>query len=172
MKAASSNTAKGDLAYAAAVIALAIGMVAAAALLYHLVDILLVLFLGIVVAAALQPAHLRLSRWGVPKGLAVLLIYLLFIASIAVVAVFVGPALLEQINSFITNIPEQYAHFVRQLQTSPISWLQRVGNNLPSFSVLSKNITALLPGFFANLVSFMTSTVSFLTYFVDLMCNS
>jgi len=91
MKAASSNTAKGDLAYAAAVIALAIGMIAAAALLYHLVDILLVLFLGIVVAAALQPVHLRLSRWGVPKGLAVLLIYLLFIASIVEEAVHFEP---------------------------------------------------------------------------------
>src|SRR5438445_9779214 len=134
MNEASTNTAKGDLGYAAVIIALAIGVVAAAALLYHLVDILLVLFLGIVVAAALQPAHLRLSRWGVPKGLAVLLIYLLFIASIAVVAVFVGPALLEQVNSFITSIPEHYAHFVGQLRTSPTSWLQRLGNNLPSFS--------------------------------------
>jgi len=85
MSEASSGTRKGDLGYAAAVIAPAIGMGGAAALLYYLIDILLVLFLGIVVAAALQPGHARLSRWGVPKGLAVLLIYLLFIVSITLI---------------------------------------------------------------------------------------
>ena len=65
------GTHKSDLRHAAAVIALAIVMVGAAALLYFLSDILLILFLGIVVAAALQPGHVWLSHWGVPKGLTV-----------------------------------------------------------------------------------------------------
>jgi len=61
------------------IIALAIAMTGVVALAYFLTDILLSLFLAIVVAAALQPAHVWLSHWGVPKGLAVLLIHLLFI---------------------------------------------------------------------------------------------
>jgi len=166
MSEVSSGTRKGDLGYAASVIALAIGMVGAAALLYYLIDILLVLFLGIVVEAALQPGHVRLARWGVPKGLAILLIYLLFIASITLVVVFVGPIFFEQVTSFAASIPEQYTHFVRQLQTSPALLLQRMGNSLPTFSTLSQNITGLVPDFFDDLIAFMTSTVTFLTYFV------
>lgn len=54
-------------------------IVALAALGYLLLDILLLVFLGIVVAAALQPWHAKLCRWGVRKGAAVLLIYLLFL---------------------------------------------------------------------------------------------
>jgi len=57
-----------------------------------------VFFLGLVVAAALQPGHVRLCGLGVPKGLAVLLIYLFFILGIALVVLFIGPVLIEQIR--------------------------------------------------------------------------
>jgi predicted PurR-regulated permease PerM len=87
MSEVSPGTPKGDLRHAAAIIALAMVMVGAVALLYFLIDILLLLFLGIVVAAALQPGYVWLSRWGVPKGLAVLLIYLVFLVSLVLIAV-------------------------------------------------------------------------------------
>jgi predicted PurR-regulated permease PerM len=148
-------TRKRDLGYAAAIIALAIAMTAAAALAYFLADILLILFLAIVVAAALQPAHAWLSHWGVPKGLAVLLIYLLFIAGMALIGVLVGPSLLAQVNSFAASIPQQYTQFVNQLHTSSSALLQRLGSNLPSFSDLTQNLSALLPHFFANVVAFL-----------------
>jgi hypothetical protein len=61
-----------DLRGTAAATAVVIGTVAAAALAYRLIDVLLLLFIGIAVAAALQPSHEKLCRWGVPKGLAVL----------------------------------------------------------------------------------------------------
>jgi predicted PurR-regulated permease PerM len=63
----------------------AIGTVAVAALAYRLIDVFLLLFIGIAVAAALQPSHVKLCRWGVPKGLAVLLIYLLFSIGLALI---------------------------------------------------------------------------------------
>ena len=52
-----------------------VAIVALTALIYALLDIVLLLFLGIVVAAALQPWHVRLTGWGVPKAVSVLLIY-------------------------------------------------------------------------------------------------
>jgi predicted PurR-regulated permease PerM len=166
MSEVSPGTHKGDLRHAAAIIALAIAMVGAAALLYVLIDILLILFLGIVVAAALQPGHVWLSHWGMPKGLAVLLIYLLFLVSLALIAVLVGPVLFEQLTTLTASVPEQYSHVVTSLQTSPTSLLQRLGSSLPPFSVLTQNLTALTPNFVADLVGFMTSTVRFCAYFV------
>jgi predicted PurR-regulated permease PerM len=160
------GTHKSDLSHAAAVIALAMVMVAAAALLYVLIDILLILFLGIVVAAALQPGHVWLSRWGVPKGLAVLLIYLLFLVSLVLIAVVVGPVLFAQLTTLTASVPEQYSHVVANLQTSPIPLLQRLGSSLPPFSILTQNLAALTPHFVADLVAFMASTVRFCAYFV------
>jgi predicted PurR-regulated permease PerM len=63
-----------DLRRTAAATAVMIGTVPVAALAYPLIDVLLLLFIGIAVAAALQPSHVKLCRWGVPKGPAVLLI--------------------------------------------------------------------------------------------------
>jgi predicted PurR-regulated permease PerM len=161
-----ADTPKPDLGYAAAVIALAIGMLAAAALVYFLIDILLILFLGIVVAAALQPAHVWLSQWGAPKGLAILAIYLFFLVVIGVIAVFIGPPLFQQIGSFATDIPERYTSLVMQLQQSATPLLQRLGAMLPPFSELTGNLAALSPNFFNDFLRFMTSTVTFVAYFI------
>jgi len=65
-----------------------------AALVYLLLDIFLLLFLGIVVAATLQPWHVRLCRWGIPKALAVLLIYFLLLTGLVLIALVVGPVLI------------------------------------------------------------------------------
>jgi predicted PurR-regulated permease PerM len=58
----------------AAVFALALAMGAGAALLWQLVDVVLPAFLGVTLAAALQPWHTTLCNWGIPRATAVLLI--------------------------------------------------------------------------------------------------
>lgn len=157
---------KLDLGQAATLIALTIGMIGAAALVYYLIDILLIFFLGVVVAAALQPWHMRLARAGIPKAFAVLLAYLLVALAIALIVLFVGPVLVERVSTFMGSLPEQYTHFVAELQASPTPLVQQLGKRLPSFAALSRNAAALSPAFLGNLLGFMTSTVSFFTYFV------
>ena len=154
------------LGYATAVIAVAIGLIGVAALLYFLLDILLIFFLGIVVAAALQPAHLWLAEWGVPKGLAVLLIYFVFLLVIALIALFVGPVLFEQISTLINDVPELYAQFVTTLQTSSLTFVQQLSRRLPQFGELTGHLSAVLPSFVDDFVQFITNTVSFFSYFI------
>src|SRR4029453_5790322 len=69
--------------------ALAIAMIAGAWLLYEMLDAVLLVFLGIILAAALQPWHTQLCQVGVPRGFAVLLIYLLFAALLAGIGILV-----------------------------------------------------------------------------------
>ncbi|HEV8717286.1 MAG TPA: AI-2E family transporter [Candidatus Binatia bacterium] len=167
MSDSTSETQKLDLGNAAALMALAISMVALAALLYYLIDLLAMFFFGIVVAAALQPGHVRLCRFGVPKGLAVLLIYLFFLVAIAFIVLFVGPMLIEELSSFAAGVPEQYATFVEWLHASPTPLLQSLGDELPpSFAVPTHNIAGLAPALFGNVIGVVTSTASFLTYLV------
>jgi predicted PurR-regulated permease PerM len=146
-------------------------MLGGALLLYYLLDLLLILFLGIVVATALQPAHVRLSRWGVPKGLAVLLIYFFFLLIIAMFCLFVGPILFEEISTFVAGLPQQYAQFITNLQSSSNTFLQLIGARLPSFSVITQQLSTSMPAFVGNMLQFMTSAVSFFTAFVMVLAT-
>ncbi len=162
----STEMRKQDLGNAAALMALALGMVGLAALCYVLIDLLVVFFLGIVVAAALQPGHVRLCLLGVPKGLAVLLIYLLFILGIVLVVLFLVPVLIEQARAFTASFPEQYANFVKWLHAHSTPLLRRLGNRIPSFEILAQHIAEVAPAFFVNALGVVTSTVNFFTYLV------
>ncbi len=158
-----------DLAHAAAVIALAIGMVLLVIFAYYLVDILLVLFLGIVLAAALQPGHLWLARWGIPKGLAVLLLYCLFLVVTVALALLVAPTLFDEFRHLATGFPEQYAQFVTTLQRNPNSILQQLGQQLPTFEEMAERVTALSPTFFSSVMQFMSGAVGVFVYFVGVL---
>ena len=163
------STAHYDLHHAAAVIALAIGMAITAALVYYLIDIFLVFFLGIVVAAALQPGHLWLARWGIPKGFAVLLFYCLFLLVASAIVLLVAPALFEQFRSLTIGFPERYAQFVETVQNSTTPALQQFGQRLPTFNEITERVTSLFPDFFMNVMQFMTGAVNFFVYFVGVL---
>src|SRR5262249_6101579 len=158
-----------ELSHVAALITLALAMLGGALLLYYLLDLLLILFLGIVVATALQPAHLRLARWGVPKGLAVLLIYFFFLLTIAIFCLFIGPVLFEQINTFVTSLPQQYEQCIANLQSSSNSFLQLIGFRLPSFGTITQQLSTRTPAFVGNMLQFMTSAASFFVSFVAVL---
>ena len=131
-----------------------------------ILDLLLIFFLGIVVAAALQPAHLWLARWGVPKGIAVLAIYFLFLVTIALLGLFLSPVLFEQISTFMKSLPQQYEQFIRNSQSSSNVFLQQLGSRLPSFNTITQQLSNNVPAFVPNFLTFVTNAASFFTYFV------
>ena len=114
-----AETRKLDLGNAAAVTVLVVSIIGAAFLLYYLIDIVILLFLGIVVAAAVQPGHVRLCRLGLPKGLSVFLIYLLFAAAIILMGLLVVPVLIEEISKFASALPEITPLAVRHCGPAP-----------------------------------------------------
>jgi predicted PurR-regulated permease PerM len=163
------DSARPDLGYVAAVIALAIGMIALAALLYYLIDILLVLFLGVIVAATLQPGHQWLARWGVPKALAVLLFYGVFLLVSGVIAFFIGPTLVDQVTSLINKFPELYGQFIETLSTSTSPVLQQVARRLPTFPVLTQNLVGVFPTALNSVVLLMSSAFTLFLYFAGVL---
>jgi predicted PurR-regulated permease PerM len=126
----------------AAVFALAIGMAAGAWLIYQMIDVVLMIFLGVTLAAALQPWHARLCDLGVPRALAVLLIYLLFALLLAGLGVLVLPALADEIGRLLSTVPEQYASLLRWLRDRPDRVLRILGQRLPPFEALPATMTS------------------------------
>jgi predicted PurR-regulated permease PerM len=158
-----------DLRPIAAATAVVIGMVAAAAVAYLLLDILLLLFIGIVVAAALQPWHVVLCRWGVPKGLAVLLIYLFLLIGLVLIALVVGPVLIEQIGTFVAEVPGTYVRARSYLQASGTAPFHFLGQRLPPFERLTQNLTELAPQLYQGTLGMTTSIVKLPAYFVTVL---
>jgi predicted PurR-regulated permease PerM len=84
-----------DLKWVAAATTVVLAIVAGAVLLYYLIDIVLLLFLGIVVSAALQPWHVKLCNWGVPRGVSIVLVFMIVIVALVAVTMTVAPVVID-----------------------------------------------------------------------------
>jgi predicted PurR-regulated permease PerM len=146
----------------ATVVVLAI--VALAALAYLLIDILLLVFLGIVVAAALQPWHVRLCRFGVPKGAAVLLIYLLFVGALVALGILVAPAVADEISTFGATVPDTYARFRSTLAESQTGALRVIAQRLPPFDRLTQGLEWTYSSVFQGLFGLTSTVVGIVAY--------
>src|SRR5262249_58850693 len=103
---------------------------------HQLLDVVLLVFPGVTLAAALQPWHSRLCDQGVPRGLAVLLIYLLFAALLTGLAVLAVPALIDELGQLLSTVPEKYGALLTSLRDRDLRVLRPVGQRLPPFESL------------------------------------
>jgi predicted PurR-regulated permease PerM len=165
------NTKPGpiDLRYIAAATVVVLATTALAVLMYYLIDILLLLFLGIIVAATLQPWHVRLCRWGVPKGLAVLIIYVLFLTGLVAIALLIAPVVIEEVGTFATALPATYAHFRTSLLESGTAPLAAMGRGLPTYEALTQSLTVLSPGLYDRLLGVTTNVLTLIAYTVTVL---
>lgn len=68
-------------------------------------DLLLELFVAIVIMTVLNPFVSKLAKWKVPRGLAVLLVYVIVIGIFAGAIAGIVPPLVEQTTNFVNDFP-------------------------------------------------------------------
>ncbi len=83
----------------------ALAITAAAAALFYLRNIALIVLTAIVIASAIEPGVVALMRRKLPRTLAVIAIYLLIFASLFVVFYFFLPSLLADFSTFAASLP-------------------------------------------------------------------
>jgi predicted PurR-regulated permease PerM len=78
-------------------------------------DVLLLVFLAVLLGAALEPvvAFIR-SRTGIGRGLSILIVYAVFLAAVVGVAVFIVPAAVVQLGAALSRLPS----FLDELKAS------------------------------------------------------
>lgn len=89
-------------------LAIGVGLVLIVAMLASAArEILLLVFLSVLLGAALEPvvATIR-GRLGIRRGLAILIVYALFLAAVVGIAVFLVPAALVQLGGAIARLPD------------------------------------------------------------------
>ena len=114
----------------------------AALLVLRLMDVLILVFVALVIAATLRPMMSALQRRGIPKALAVLLIYLGILGVLAGLFVLVIPVLVDQGGALIRGLPQVYASLVASLEKNPNDVIRSLPQRLPTGDQLASQLQA------------------------------
>lgn len=110
----------------------AVVVLAGAWFIWELRNLILVLTTAVVIASAIEPAVVRLRRWGLPRVLSVLLVYaLIFIAFFGIFYFFI-PQVLSELTAFVASLPI-YLEALDRLSAFD-EYAQILGTTPPDFS--------------------------------------
>ncbi len=137
-------------------IALAVGLVVVALLALELFGGVLAPFVAAaVIAYALDPAATRLTRLGLPRGLAALVLVLALVAAFLLFALLLYPLLLSQVGLFLGRFP-QYVHLLQSWAAQVVTHLQE---NFGS-DVVNNKLRDLVSGQAGNMLTFVVSAIT------------
>lgn len=135
--------------------------------------VLLLLFLAIVVATALNPLAERLRRLNFSASLAALVTYTLLVLVVSGVLALLVPFFILQVVDIAADLPERYANLRNTMQGASSGLVRSIANQLPAnpFAqitttegiALGAGIAALLPSFGRGIL--FGALVLFLSYY-------
>lgn len=123
----------------------AIVVIAVAALLWYVRDLLLVLLASIVFASAVSPVAHRLTEYRVPRIAAVTIVYVLFFSIVLSVVLFFIPPVLQETTHFLGTLPEYLSAVGAQnaVSNGTIEQAHSVLSQLP-FAETTNNVNSFL----------------------------
>jgi putative permease len=120
--------------------ALVLATVAAGYITYRLSEVVLLFLLSIIVAAALRAPMLWLQQRGLPRGIAILLLYLVILAVEGAVIVLLGQPLADELRVAGERFPQLYDRLLTTWEQSNEQWKQVIAGNLPHTNVAITSI--------------------------------
>ena len=89
-----------------------LGIVALVLVAYHIRDKILLLLLAIFLSVVIDPGVSYLEKWGLPRGFAILLVYILALTLILFLVISLIPIIAEQIQQMAVRLAEQIDIFL------------------------------------------------------------
>jgi predicted PurR-regulated permease PerM len=123
--------------------------------LYFIRDIILQLFVAVFIMTVLNPFVRTLTRFKIPRTLAVFVIYLLIIAVFGLLVAGIIPPLVEQSTSFANSLPK----YLSTLGISPYISEQITGQIISSIGSLPGQIIKVGVSIFSNVISVLAVLV-------------
>ncbi len=142
-----------------------VAVIAALAFLYHVRDIIVLVFLAVVIASAIDPIATFFARYKIPRILSVLLIYMSVFVLVSLVLYFVIPDLLSEMGDLATTLPQFYQQIVWGKPLSFLGYnaliqLQGFLNGLvPQVGEIVTGAVGLTPKLFEGFVAFASVLV-------------
>jgi predicted PurR-regulated permease PerM len=154
------------------IILVAIAVVAALYFLYLIRSVLGLLFIALFLAVALGPLVEFFARRKVPRGLAILLTYVLLLGSVFGLGMLVVPPIVSGVNDFVDNVPsyvqdlrdsETFAEYDDKYEITPK--LKEQAEKLPThLADAASGLRSVTVGVFGALVQLVTILV--MTFFL------
>ncbi len=141
------------------------------AFLYVVRDVALIVFVSLVLAAAIDPSITMLERRGIPRGVGIAIIYIGIVAVLALIVVLFVPLVIDQLAQFTKAFPSLYERglaFLKNFQdSSALSGFQDAVNSLSQgLSQFTQDVFSKVFTFFGGLVSFIGVMV--LTFYLTM----
>jgi len=127
-------------------------------LLYYLRSVLVTLFLGVILMAALSPLVDRLQKWRIPRFLGLILVYVVILAIISFAIGALIPPLIEQTQTLISRFPS-YLESLRWMGINKELIYSQLSQMTEKLSIISGGVIKTFVGFFQNLVNIVVLMV-------------
>jgi predicted PurR-regulated permease PerM len=160
----------GEVARAGLVV---IGLALGAYILWHIHEVIFLLFLSILLATAIEPFVDRLRRGPFSRGTGVLAVYTAIVLVLAVVLAIIIPSLAAQSDAFVASIPAKigalrpYAEQLRPhaLENAALQVIDRASESVsnPTVAVDEDSLLQIATAIGQSLISFLT--VFFLAFY-------
>jgi predicted PurR-regulated permease PerM len=144
----------------------------AALLVLRLLDLLILVFVALVITATLRPMVSALKHRGIPKTLALLLIYLGILGVLTGLFVLVIPALINQGGALIRSLPQVYASLVASLANNPYDVIRTLPQRLPTGDQLASQLQAVSGMVLNGALGIGMGVVAFLTQMLTMIVLS
>ena len=131
--------------------------------LWYLQDIVLVLLTAVVIASAIEPLVASLTRFGLPRVLAVITSYLIVVGAFSAAIVLFVPPVLDDAASFLARLPETLSSFNISEATHGLLPWGAVGDSASSAELLrslSDTLARTTGGVFTTLSAFFGGLTS------------
>lgn len=120
-------------------------------------NVIIFALIALFISLGMSPIIDGFERFKIPRPLAIILIYLVFISMIAVVFVGIIPIMAEQLGDIALTIRQ----FLQNYQTNPYPWLEKFSAYVPlNFAEIEEFITGNIGQISENLQSVAGSTLS------------
>jgi len=136
------------------------------AALYVVRDVVAIIFVSIVVAAALDPFVDYLQKYKIPRSVSILLIYLIILAIFSLVIALLIPPMSEQVGQLAKNLPDYYEKIALGFNNLS-DGSGSVPSTLPeALTGLSSNLAEATSGVFTTLTGLFGGLISFISVLV------
>lgn len=121
-------------------------------------DIITSLFVAILLSTALNPLVERLTRFKVPRGFAILFVYILFIGLLSLSAWGLVPVVIDESSKLVNRSPHLFDSVVSFFGSVGITGIdaKALASQFSLLGELPANIVRFTTSFFSNLVSVLT----------------
>lgn len=160
-RSANSDAVQYDVNISVAQVLKVIGVFAGVLFLWIIRDVLGILFVALVLASALDPWVDKFSRYRIPRGLSILVTYIIFLGAFVLVFYLLIPPLLDQVSEILVslrNITPQIESFYQYIVPgSDISLAKELNSNIASvnstLSELTTSVFSAVTGVFGSIAT-------------------